>query len=156
VLLELFKQALAALFYYLVLVALFRLAGKRLAGQTTTFDLVVLISLGVVLQSVTLQPGRANAAVFIATVFVLHHLMALLCARSARARRLIRGAPRPLVRNGQVSYEALAQERLTYEELLAGLRKAGFHEPSDVRLAILEETGQISAVGKAAPPGPAA
>jgi uncharacterized membrane protein YcaP (DUF421 family) len=140
-------QLLLAVGYYLTLLMLFRLAGKRLAGQTTTYDLVVLIGLAVVLQEVLLKPGRLNAAVFVATVFAMHHLVAVLCVRSRRWRRLFRGAARPLVRNGQVAFDALEEERLSYEDLLAGLRKAGFADPAEVRLAILEETGQISAVG---------
>lgn len=139
-------QALLAAAYYTALLILFRLAGKRLAGQTTTFDLVVLIGLAVVLQEVTLRPGKAQAAVFVGVVFGMHQLTAILCARSRRARRIIRGAARPLVREGVVSYEALAEERMSYEELLAGLRKVGIATPSQVRLATLEETGHISAI----------
>jgi uncharacterized membrane protein YcaP (DUF421 family) len=40
-----------ALAYYATLVSIMRLAGKRLAGQTTTFDLVILITISVVLQT---------------------------------------------------------------------------------------------------------
>ena len=141
------QQMLLAAAYYTALLGLFRLAGKRLAGQTTTYDLVVLIGLAVVLQQTTLRPGVVNAVVFVGTVFSLHQLVAGLCARSRAARRLFRGAARPLVRNGQVSLEALAEEKLSYEDLLAGLRKVGFADPADVRLATLEETGHISAVG---------
>jgi uncharacterized membrane protein YcaP (DUF421 family) len=140
-------QMLLAAAYYTALLGLFRLAGKRLAGQTTTYDLVVLIGLAVVLQQTTLRPGLVNAVVFVGTVFSLHQLVAGLCARSRAARRLFRGAARPLVRNGHVSLEALAEEKLSYEDLLAGLRKVGFADPADVRLATLEETGHISAVG---------
>ena len=146
------EQTLLAAAYYAGLLTLFRLAGKRLAGQTTTFDLVVLIGLAVVLQEMTLRPGKANAGVFVVVVFVLHTFVAFLCARSRAARRLLRGAARPLVREGHVSYEALAEERMSYEELLAGLRKAGFPDPSSVRLATLEETGHISAIARN-PPG---
>jgi uncharacterized membrane protein YcaP (DUF421 family) len=142
------QQAGLATIHYVVLVALFRLAGKRLAGQTTTFDLVVLIGLTVALQAVTLRPGRLPAAVFLCTVFVLHLSLAALCRRYRGLRRLVRGAPRPLVQDGRVSFTALEDERVTYDELLAGLRKSGFATPSDVRLAILEETGHISAVGR--------
>jgi uncharacterized membrane protein YcaP (DUF421 family) len=140
------QQSLLATAYYLLLVTVFRLAGKRLAGQTTPFDLLVLIGLGVALQNVTLRPGPLNAIAFIVTVFLLHILAAQLCARSWRMRRLLRGLPRPLVREGRVCYDALEEERLTYDELLAGLRKAGYERPEEVRLAILEETGQISAI----------
>jgi hypothetical protein len=34
------------------------------------------------------------------------------------------------------------------DELLAGLRKLGFESPDGVHLAVLEETGHISAVGR--------
>jgi uncharacterized membrane protein YcaP (DUF421 family) len=139
------EQALLALVYYGALILMFRLAGKRLAGQTTTFDLVVLIGLAVVLQTVTLRSGAVNAVIFVVTVFGVHRLLAVACARSPRARRLFRGAPRALVLRGRVSEAALAEEAMSYEELLAGLRKAGFRHPSEVHLAILEETGHISA-----------
>ena len=140
------QQAGLALCYYFGLILIMRLAGKRLAGQTTTFDLLVLIALGVVLQTTVLMEGRANAAVFIVTVLGMHVVLARLCAKSRKVRRLVRGAPRPLIWNGQVSYEALDEEGLSYDELLAGLRKLGYAHPKAVRLATLEETGHISAV----------
>lgn len=148
-------QALLALAYYAGLITIMRIAGKRLAGQTTTFDLLVLIALGVVLQTTVLMDGRLNAIVFIATVLLAHVGLARVCAHSRRIRRLVRGAPRPLVWNGEVSYEALDEEGLSYDELLAGLRKLGHATPKSVRLATLEETGHISAVaheGDESPP----
>ena len=58
---ELLVQGAKAAAYYVTLVILIRLAGKRLAGQTTTFDLIILITLGVVLQGTALQDGAWNA-----------------------------------------------------------------------------------------------
>jgi uncharacterized membrane protein YcaP (DUF421 family) len=141
-------QAAKAAAYYAGLLILVRLAGKRMAGQTTTFDLLVLITLGVVLQSTALQEGVANAVVFVVTVFALHRGTALLCARFPFVRNVVRGRPRPLVRDGHVIEDALTAEGVTRAELLAGLRKLGFARPEDVRLAVLEETGHISAVAR--------
>jgi uncharacterized membrane protein YcaP (DUF421 family) len=143
---ELLAQAAKATLYYALLVTLMRMAGKRLAGQTTTFDLLVLIALGVVLQSTALQPGAWNAYVFVGTVFVVHRGLALLCARHRWIRHLIRGRPRVLVRDGRVLDGALDREGISRDELLAGLRKLGHASPDAVRLATLEETGHISAV----------
>jgi uncharacterized membrane protein YcaP (DUF421 family) len=144
-------QVLLALAYYASIVLLMRLSGKRLAGQTTTFDLVVLINLSVTLQNATFRPSPGNAVIFVATVFVAHRGLAALTARSRRLRRLVRGAARPLISDGKVSYQALAEENLSYDELLAGLRKLGYADPSQVEVAMLEETGHISAL--AARPG---
>ncbi len=151
---DLVVQVLLSLGYYLGLLLLLRLSGKRLAGQTTTVDLVVLISLGVVMQQMALPPGGRNALVFIGTVFAAHRGLAYSCARSGRLRRFVRGSATPLVRDGRVSLQALADEGLSYDDLLAGLRKLGFDNPSRVRLATLEETGHISAVASDAPDQP--
>jgi uncharacterized membrane protein YcaP (DUF421 family) len=132
--------------YYFFLILLMRLAGKRLAGQTTTFDLIVLITLGVVAQTAALEKGFLNAAVFVLTVFAWHRGLAVLAARHARVRYLLRGKPRVLVREGQVLQDALDDESIGHAELLAGLRKLGFESAQQVKLATLEETGHISAV----------
>ncbi len=144
---ELLQQGLKALAYYVALIVIMRLAGKRLAGQTTTFDLIVLITLGVVIQSTALQEGWANALVFVVTVFAVHLGLAALCARLTWLRHLVRGKPSVLVRDGRVIEKALRREAISREELEAGLRKLGHDSPDAVKLAVLEETGHISAVG---------
>jgi len=143
---DLARQALYAALYYAGLVTIMRLAGKRLAGQTTTFDLLVLIQLAVVLQTTLLGEGVANAVVFLVTVLALHRLVARACARSPRLRKILRGEPRPLITQGVVLADALTAEGMSRAELLAGLRKLGFASPEEVELAVLEETGHISAV----------
>jgi uncharacterized membrane protein YcaP (DUF421 family) len=143
---EMLEQVGRTLAFYAALVVLVRLAGKRLAGQTTSFDLVVLITMAVVLQKTALAEGMDSAVVFVATLFVAHRGLTAASARWTWLRRLVRGAPRPLVRDGHVMWDALAAESMSYDDLLAGLRKAGHVELGRIRVAILEETGHISAV----------
>lgn len=152
---EMLLQAVKALAYYAALIVIMRLAGKRLAGQTTTFDLIVLITLGVVIQSTTLQDGWPNAVVFVVTVFAVHVGLAALCARSPWIRHWVRGKPSVLVRDGRIIDKALEREGISREELQAGLRKLGYDAPEAVKLAVLEETGHISAVGAENAAGPA-
>jgi uncharacterized membrane protein YcaP (DUF421 family) len=140
-------QAAKAFAYYVVLIVMMRLAGKRLAGQTTTFDLLVLITLGATVQSALVDEGLWMTAVFVVVVFTTHRSLAQVCRRSTFVRHLVRGKPRALVLDGRVIDEALEAEGVSPDELLAGLRRLGFERPCDVRLAVLEETGHISAVG---------
>jgi uncharacterized membrane protein YcaP (DUF421 family) len=146
---ELLPQIASGLGFYVALIALTRLAGKRLAGQTTTFDLIVLISIATALQAMLLGEGRAQRIAFLATVFVAHKLLAMACTRSRLLRELVRGKPRALIVDGQVIDAALRAESVSRDELLAGLRRLGFESPGQVRLAVLEETGHISAVALA-------
>jgi uncharacterized membrane protein YcaP (DUF421 family) len=145
--LELATQAAKALGYYATLLVMMRLAGKRLAGQTTTFDLLVLITLGVTVQGVFVTEGPWNMAVFVLVVFAAHRGLASICRLSPAVRHFVRGRPRALVLDGRVIDAALEAEGVSYDELLAGLRRLGFEDPAAVRLAVLEETGHISAVG---------
>jgi uncharacterized membrane protein YcaP (DUF421 family) len=145
---DIVRQIIYAALYYLGLILLVRLAGKRLAGQTTTFDLLVLISLGVTLQNVTLEEGKASAITFILTVFILHRLTALGCAQSPLLCRIVRGGPRPLVRDGRILKKALVAEAMTEHDLKAALRKLGFASTDDIQIAVLEETGHVSAIRK--------
>ena len=146
-------QAGKAIAYYAILIVIMRLAGKRLAGQTTTFDLLVLITLGVTVQSALVGSTTPEIAVFVLTVFAVHRVLARVCKRWTFIRHLVRGRPRALVRDGNVIDEALDAEGVSHDELLAGLRRLGFEQPAEVRLAVLEETGHISAVGMTSRPG---
>ncbi len=141
-------QAGQALAYYASLVLIMRISGKRLAGQMQTLDLIILITLGVVLQTTALEAGTANAVVFVVTVFGAHRLLSWAARTSPRVRRLVRGRPRALVRDGRVIEAALEHEGLSRDELLAGLRKLGYDSPARVRLAMLEETGAITAIAR--------
>jgi uncharacterized membrane protein YcaP (DUF421 family) len=145
-------QAAKAVAYYCVLVLMMRLAGKRLAGQTTTFDLLVLISLGVAVQGALVGDGPLDTAVFVGVVFAVHRGLAAVCRVSPAIRDIVRGRPRALVLDGVVIDAALEAENVSHDELLAGLRRLGFEHPGEVKLAVLEETGHISAVGADRPP----
>ncbi len=147
-------QVAKALAYYIVLIVMMRLAGKRLAGQTTTFDLLVLITLGATVQGAMVDEGLWSTGAFVITVFTAHRALAFVCQRSTRIRHFVRGKPRALVRDGAVIEEALHAEGVSNDELLAGLRRLGFERPAEVKLAVLEETGHISAVGAEHPAQP--
>jgi uncharacterized membrane protein YcaP (DUF421 family) len=143
-------QAGQALAYYAALVVIMRISGKRLAGQMQTLDLIILITLGVVLQQTALEDGTWNAVVFVATVFCAHRALNWASRTSPGIRRLVRGRPRALVRDGHVIDAALEHEGVSRDELLAGLRKLGYDSPAKVRLAVLEETGAITAIEREA------
>jgi uncharacterized membrane protein YcaP (DUF421 family) len=142
------EQTGLALVYYAALLVLMRLSGKRLAGQITMFDLIVLISLAVVVQNATLRKDGLSAVVFVVTVFCAHRGVTQACARWPRLRKIVRGSARALVHEGVIDRRALASEGMCEADLRAGLRKLGIERVEEVKTAALEETGHISAVRK--------
>ena len=136
--------------YYAGLVLILRLAGKRLAGQTTT------------LRPRRPHPARGRAADHGPRPGhgerhgVPGHRARRCTSRwpvarapSRRLRQLLRGEPRRLVTAGHgASTTRWPQEGISRAELEAGLRKLGFDSPEEVELAVLEETGHISAVAR--------
>lgn len=77
-------------------------------------------------------------------------------ARVSRAAswRLLDGAPRVIVRDGEIVTAALRRDRLTRDEILSEMRLAGIARLSSVAWAILEPQGKISFIKKEAGESP--
>jgi len=148
------EKILRSAVVYLFLLVSFRLAGKRLLGQLTAFDLVVLLIISNVLQNAaigddtSLGGGLLGAFVIIS----LNWLVAKLTYRHKRLQRLVENVPTVLIRHGEVLHANLDREHMSMAELRAALRKEGVASMSEVRWAILEEDGRVSVVHRGAQP----
>jgi len=136
-----------AVFAFLVLAL--RLGGKRELAQASVLDLAVLLIVSEALQNAiigsdTSLPGGLVAA---GTLFAANYAFARLLYRSPRARRLLEGAPRVLLEDGELLPDACRREAITEDELRSVAREAGFERLEDVGLIVLEPNGHISVMG---------
>jgi uncharacterized membrane protein YcaP (DUF421 family) len=60
--------------------------------------------------------------------------------------RLVKPPPLVLIRNGKLQRRAMRQELITTEELKSKLREQGIENIEQVKIAHLEENGEISVV----------
>ncbi len=138
----------SAMFAFLYL--LIRLLGKRELGQMTPFELVLLIVMGdLIQQGVThndfsLTGGLLAICTFAFWALVLSWTTYLF----PKAKDLLEGAPRVIVRDGQLIEENMRRDRLTRDEILSEMRLAGIGRLSEVAWAILEPQGKISFIAK--------
>lgn len=65
-----------------------------------------------------------------------------------KAKDLLEGAPRVIVRDGKLIQENMRRDRLTRDEILSEMRLAGIGRLSEVAWAILEPQGKISFIAK--------
>ena len=77
------------------------------------------------------------------TLFVANYLFVRLTYSNARARRILEGSPRVLLRNGQPDHDALRKEAITETELVNAVLEKGFSDLSEVGLIVLETNGQM-------------
>ncbi|MFI5397935.1 MAG: DUF421 domain-containing protein [Candidatus Binatia bacterium] len=143
------KIVRAAAVYVFLLVGL-RLTGKRQMGQMSSFDLVVLLIISNVLQNAMIGNDNSVLGGFIgaATILALNYGVARLVVSRRGMERLVEGAPTLLIHNGKVIEPNLRRELLTRDELMAALRRQGILAVEEVHVALLEETGAITAVRK--------
>lgn len=134
----------AVMFCFLSLIT--RAVGKRELGQLSAFELVLLVSMGdLVQQSITQEDYSVSGGMLtIGTFALLSVALSWSSWRFPRSRRVLEGRPAVVIRDGALQEQMLADERLTRTELLAAARKHGVRDLADVQLAVLENDGSLS------------
>ena len=143
-------NVLRATAMFFILFLLIRLLGKRELGQMTPFELVVLVVLGdLIQQGVTHNDFSLTGATLAICTFAFWALiLSWTTYLFPRAKDLLDGAPRVVVRDGEIVRENLRRDRLTRDEILSEMRLAGIGRMSDVAWAILEPQGKMSFIRK--------
>lgn len=123
-----------------------RAIGKRELGQLSTFELVLLVTMGdLVQQGITQEDYSVTGAMLtVGTFALLSVLLSYLSWRFPRSRRVLEGRPAVVVRDGQMQETIMRLERLPDTDLLEAARKEGIADITDVDLAVLENDGSLS------------
>lgn len=145
---------LKALVIFALLVLVMRLIGKRGQKDLSPMQQMLLIALGSAAGDAMLYPQvpLAYAALILVGVTLLTVGLEWVGQRSRAVRDYMESRPRVLVRDGRVDNDALRRERTTRRELYAELRFQGARGLSQVDLAVLEVTGDISVFLNDRPP----
>ena len=132
--------------FYLLLIAVIRIMGKRQIGQMEPAEFVVTMlaaNLAVIPMQDTGVPLFAGL-VPILTVLGIQLILSALSLRSLSFRKLLCGKPVILIRNGKILQENLRRTRITMDELTGHLRENSVMDPRTVQYAILETDGCLS------------
>jgi len=133
-----------------VLVALYRVLGKRSLATFTVYDLVTVMAVANAVQN-AMTRGRGEVLVGIgcsATLLLLAFGMSWFFARLPASERFVLGEPVLLIHDGRVLADRLRQEHITQLELQEALRAYGLAAAAEVKMAVLEVDGSISVVPK--------
>lgn len=141
-----YEFILRAVAVYVIVLLLARLSGKRSMGQTTPFDILVIVLLGTAVQNSLIGEDTSllGGLILAATLLGLNWLVGSISARSARFDRLVEGRPVVLVRHGTVFWQELRRCNLSPEDLDVAMRLHGCRHHGEIELAMLEISGEIT------------
>jgi uncharacterized membrane protein YcaP (DUF421 family) len=134
---------------FLLLLVIFRIAGKRTLHETTTFDFVLLLIIAETVQQAMIAEDSSftNALILVCTLVGVNVLLSLLKQRSRKLEQILEGASVVLFEKGRLHQDRLDKERVDEQEISAAARQHhGLEGLEDVKYAVLEKDGSISIV----------
>ena len=141
-----------AIILYLVIVVSMRLMGKRQLGELQPSELVVTVLLSNI---ATLPVENVNipmvmGVVPIFTLVSLDVILSHLSLRFRPLRKAICGSAKIVITDGRIDQKMLKDLRFSVDDLMQSLRSQQVFDLSQVQLAVVETTGQISVYQKKA------
>jgi uncharacterized membrane protein YcaP (DUF421 family) len=123
-----------------------RATGKTTLGELSTFQLLLYVTMGdLIQQGVTQQDYSLTGAILAVSVFaVLTVGLSAVSFHWPRLRPIVHGAPVVIVRDGKVQEPVMSAERLTTDDLYEAAREQGIRRIAEVELAVFEADGRIS------------
>ncbi|MFD8707286.1 DUF421 domain-containing protein [Kitasatospora sp. NPDC059648] len=146
------EKILRTVAVYVLILVLFRLAGKRGLAGLNTFDMVVVFLLSNVVQNAIIGNDNSllGGVVGAVTLVAVNAAVTRWLARDPRAARVLEGDPTTVVRDGKLVPGALRELALRPSELEHAIRLQNGDNVSDVARARLEPDGQLLVTLKAA------
>lgn len=147
------ESVVRAAIVYVVLLIVFRLAGKRSLAQITTFDFILLL---IIAEAV--QPGLTggddsmiNSLLMVLTLVGLDIGLSLTKGRFKTIEKLVDDVPLVLVVDGTPIQERLQKSRVDESDILTSARMTqGLERMDQIKFAVLERSGGISIIPKPA------
>jgi len=144
---QFWQVALRGMLVYAALIVILRFAKKRSLGRATAVDVVIVITVGsLASRGITGNAPLGNSLIAVVTLMAMHWLVSLVTRDHSTISDWIKGSPRRIIANGEIDEEALIAAHMSDDDLEEDLRQRGVADPKEVRLAMLERSGQLSVI----------
>ncbi len=136
----------AAIYVFLIVTLSF--LGQRQVSQLGIMELVVIMVLGSAVETPMVAADTSLLAGIVAasTLLLCNRLFSILVDRWDWLERVVVGRPIPLVYRGKLLRQGLNEAGLTEADVSEGIRERGYENIAEIKLAVLEIDGTISAV----------
>ena len=137
---------LRAVFFYLFLVFVVRIVGRRPGKQITPFEFVLVFFMGGLALTAMVGPEASvtNAFTQIMTIALTHYAVAQARAHSSWVARIFDGTPLVLLEQGHWRAHTMSRMGIQDDDVMGVARDQGVMTLDKIDQAILERNGEIS------------
>ncbi len=138
--------AVRCIIIYVLLTFAMKITGRRQIGELDVGDLVstLLISELAAIPIDDPDVPLLNAVIPILIIVSLEIIISALKNRWRPLKKVVEGRPVYIIYKGRLLEEALVNNRISINELLAEMRGAGIFDISEVEYGIIEQNGKLS------------
>jgi uncharacterized membrane protein YcaP (DUF421 family) len=136
-------------FWFLWIVA--RGLGKRELAEMSPFELILLVTVGDLVQQGVTQEDFSLTGSFIAVGALAFWILVLsiISHRVPASRKVLEGSPVIILRDGELDEDVLRLERITEDDVDQAARSQGIRDLGTVEVGILEPDGRFSFLPRA-------
>jgi uncharacterized membrane protein YcaP (DUF421 family) len=127
-----------------------RLMGNRTVGQLSPFDFVIMVGIGDIIVSASMDKGLTllSGIEGLFTLLLLQQILSYVSLKNVTLRKWVEGTPVTLIQDGKILRENFVKTHFNYDDLRQELHKLGMEmtDLQDIKLARLESCGVFSII----------
>lgn len=136
--------------FYIIIIIIYRVMGKREVGQLGIVDLIVSILIAE-LAAMSIDKRMDNIFLSIipmVALVIIQIFVSYLCLKYSKIRDFLDGKPSVIINKGIISFKEMVRQRYNLDDLLIQLREKNVRTIEEVDYAILESSGKLSVFKK--------
>ena len=137
---------LRTVFFYVFVLIIFRLMGKREIGELSIQDLVVSLLIAE-LVAISIENYKDSMLLTVIPILILLFFeiaAGYLSLRFNKFRNIMDGKPVLIINRGIINYKEMMKQRYSLDDLLLELRNNNIKNLKDVEYAVLENSGKLN------------
>lgn len=127
-----------------------RLMGNRTVGQLSPFDFVIMVGIGDIIITASMDRNQSllSGVEGLVALLILQQVLGYLSLKSVRMRKWFEGTPVTLIQNGQILRENFVKTQFNFDDLRQELHRQGMdmNDLPSIKLARLESCGMFSVI----------
>ena len=132
---------------YIFIVLSYRIMGKKEMGNLSIIDFIVSILIAEMAAMSIEEQERSilESIVPITELVIIEIILSFITLKSSRFKDIIDGKPVLIINKGIINKKIMKKNRYTLDDLLEQLRELNIYNLKDVKYAILENNGKLTA-----------